>query len=334
MKHKKTTISDIAKIMNVSSITVSRALRGEDGVSKELRDKIIFKAKDLGYSKTKNNVNILILHEKTNSQDNPNFNFTLQCIETELQNRGAEYSIEFVSKDKQSKKEIPCKILKGNIFDGVLFIGRFSEDYITFLKTKIEYQSLYAGYSPSLDCDTVRFNAINAAYKQCKYLLSNGHRRIGFVGNLSSYILGEKMLGMKAAMNKYDLQINMDFFIDRKANDLEKNLLKVLNLKNRPTAIMCQGDLIALKIIKLLHENNFKVPEDISIIGIGNQEISSLSIPALTTIDINIEHSCYTVVDLLIKRINNPQKPYESITTNGFLIERDSVKNLTKGDSI
>ncbi|WP_242851451.1 substrate-binding domain-containing protein [Clostridium sp. DMHC 10] len=97
---------------------------------------------------------------------------------------------------------------------------------------------------------------------------------------------------------------------------------------------MCQGDLIALKIIKLLHENNFKVPEDISIIGIGNQEISSLSIPALTTIDINIEHSCYTVVDLLIKRINNPQKPYESITTNGFLIERDSVKNLTKGDSI
>lgn len=334
MTHKKITISDIAKSMNVSLITVSRALRGEDGVSKELRDKIILKSKDLGYHKPKNNVNILILHERTNLQDTPNFNLTLQCIETELQKRGAEYSIEFIPKDKQNKKEIPCKILKGNVFDGILFIGRFNIDYINFLKSKIECQVLYASYSPALDCDTVRFNPSNIVYKQCKYLLCKGHRNIGFAGNLSTYIFNEKILGMKTAMHEYGLKINENFFIDSKANDLEKKLLKILSKTNRPTAIVCQGDLTALKIIKLLHENNFKVPEDVSIIGKGNQEISAISIPALTTIDINIEYLCNSVIDLLIKRINNPKKPYENITINGFLIERDSVKDLTKGDFI
>lgn len=334
MKHKKITISDIAKTLNVSSITVSRALRGEDGVSKELRDKIIFKAKALGYHKPKNNVNILILHERTNLQDNPNFNLTLQCIETEFQKRGAEYSIEFIPKDKQNKKEIPCKILKGNVFDGILFIGRFNIDYINFLKSKVECQVLYASYSPALDCDTVRFNPSSVLYKQCKYLLCKGHRNICFAGNLSNYIFNEKILGMKTAMDEYGLKINENFFIDSKACDLEKKLLKILNQKSKPTAIICQGDLTALKIIKLLHENNFKVPEDISIIGKGNQEVSAISIPALTTIDINIEYSCKSVIDLLIKRINNPNKPYENITVNGFLVERASVKNLTKGDFI
>ncbi|MFL0253102.1 LacI family DNA-binding transcriptional regulator [Clostridium neuense] len=332
MKHKKATISDIARTINVSSITVSRALRGEDGVSKELRDKIIFKAKALGYKKSKNNVNILILHEKTNLQDNPNFNFTLQCIETNLQNRNAEYSIEFVSKDKQNQKELPYKLLKGNYFDGILFIGRFNEDYINFLKSKVKCQVSYANYSPSLDCDTVRFDAANVTYKQCIYLLDNGHRRIGFIGNLSTYILGEKVLGMKAAMNKYKLQINKEFFIDNKADDFNKKLLKILTLEDRPTAIICQGDLTALKVIKLLHENNIKVPEDVSIIGKGNQEVASISIPALTTIDINIEYSCNSAIDLLMKRINDSEKPYENITINGFLIERDSVKKLTKGE--
>lgn len=334
MKYKKVTISDIAKEMQVSAITVSRALRGEDGVSKELRDKIIFKAKTLGYYKQKNNVSILILHEKQDLQDNSNFNLTLQYIETELQKKRAEYSIEFIPKDKQDGQEIPCKILKGNFFDGILFLGKFNEDYINFLKEKIPCQVLFKGYSPSLDCDTVRFNYTNLAYKQCNYLLSNGHKNIGFVGNLSTYICGEKLLGMKTAMNKRNIPINTDFFMDIKSNDLDKTLLKILGQKNRPTALMCQGDLTALKIIKLLHENNFKVPEDVSIIGIGNHEISSISIPALTTIDTNIEYSCSSVVDLLIKRINNPQKPYENITINGFLVERDSVKNISKGGNL
>ncbi|WP_066019748.1 MULTISPECIES: LacI family DNA-binding transcriptional regulator [Clostridium] len=334
MKYKKTTISDIAKSMNVSSITVSRALRGEDGVSKELRDKIIYKAKTLGYHKPKNNVNILILHEKTNLQDNPNFNLTLQCMETELQKRGAEYSIEFIPKDKQNRKEIPCKILKGNVFDGILFIGRFNIDYMNFLKSKVECQVLYGNYLPSLECDTVRFNAVNLGYKQCKYLLLNGHKNIGFAGNLSFYTLNEKILGMQAAMDEYGLKVNKNFFVNSKSNDLEKNLLKMLSLKNKPTAIICQGDLTAMKIIKLLHENNFKVPDDVSIIGKGNQEVCAISIPALTTIDINIEYSCKSIIDLIINRINNPKKPYENITINGFLVERDSVKKLTNGGLI
>ena len=63
-------------------------------------------------------------------------------------------------------------------------------------------------------------------------------------------------------------------------------------------------------------------------IGSGNTEISSLTIPALTTLELNIDYSCETAVELLLKRINNPDKPYENIAINSQLIERESVNKL------
>jgi len=54
--------------------------------------------------------------------------------------------------------------------------------------------------------------------------------------------------------------------------------------------------------------------------------MSSLSIPALTTLELNIYYACEVAVSLLFKRIRNPEKPYENITINSVLVERDSVK--------
>ena len=76
-----------------------------------------------------------------------------------------------------------------------------------------------------------------------------------------------------------------------------------------------------------MYEKGIKVPEDISVIGSGNTEMSSLSIPALTTLELNIEYSCEVAVELLLKRINKPDKPYENITINSILVERESVKS-------
>jgi LacI family transcriptional regulator len=98
MKNNKITINDIAETLGISTISVSRALSGQAGVSEELRGKIIGKAKDLGYVKTKNkeDINILVLHQRPYMQDNSNFSYKVQGIEKALQNIGAEYSVEFV----------------------------------------------------------------------------------------------------------------------------------------------------------------------------------------------------------------------------------------------
>ncbi|MBZ9687661.1 LacI family transcriptional regulator [Clostridium estertheticum] len=331
----KTTISDIAAALDISAISVSRALAGKIGVGEKLREKITVKAKEMGYLKSinKNSYKILVLHQRPLIQDNSNFAYMIQGIERALQNMEISYHTEFVDKNSQDKMQPPFKLLKENNFNGLIFIGKFDDNYVGFLKEKIKNYIFYTGYSPSCDVDSVWFNFNNGGYKQCEYLIKNGHVDIGFLGRRSILFRNkEKVLGITSALEDYEIPIRSELFTYIEENfeeNFEISVMNLLSVKNKPSAIICQGDFIAVKLINLLYKKGIKVPEDISIISSGNTEMSSLTLPTLTTLDLNIEYSCEIAVELLLKRINNPDKPCESITINSTLISRESVKDLT-----
>lgn len=332
MKNEKATISLIAEDLGISAISVSRALSGQPGVSDTLRNKILLKAAEMGYSKNKNNINILVLHQKPYIQDNSNFSYMVQGIESALQKAEVQYSVEFIDKDKQDKLYLPIKLSRDYFFDGVIFIGRFDYAYSDFLRSKIKNQVFYTGYSPSYDYDSVWFNFNNGGYKQCEYLIKNGHKKIGFIGNSTVFKNKEKLLGITTALEQHGIPVNTNWFFEPGEN-LEETVNMIVNSKENPTAIICHWDFTALKLIKMLYQRGIRVPDDISVVSSGNTDMSSLSIPGLTTLDLNIDYSCEEAVSLLLKRISNPNKPYESITINSTLIERDSVKNLLQEDS-
>ena len=328
MKIDKIKIIDIAKTLEISTISVSRALSGQSGVSDELRSKILVTANEMGYLKIKNNtdINILVLHQKPFIQDSSNYSNMVQEVEKVIQTLGCEYDLEFVDKNHQDKLYLPNKIEKGTNFDGIIFIGRFNSEYVSYISKKIKNQVFYTGYSPSFDCDSVWYNFNNGGYKQCEYLIKKGHKKIAFLGNSSIYKNKEKVLGITSALEDYDLQAEDDFFIFEE--NFEDKITELIKRKDGPTSIICQWDYTAIKLIKFLYEKGVKVPEDISVIGSGNTEISSLFIPALTTLELNIEYACESAVALLLKRINKPNKPYENISINSILVERDSIKRI------
>lgn len=329
MKNSKISISDIAKALNISTMSVSRGLSGKSGISEDLRNKIEQKAKEMGYSKQKNDaaINILVLHQKPFIQDNSNFSSMVQGMEKAIQETNVEYSIEFLDKNKQDNMYLPCKLSKGISFDGVIFIGRFNEAYAEYIKQKIKNQVFYAGYSPSYDYDSVWSNFNNGGYKQCEYLIKKGHRNIGFIGNTDFFRNKERLLGITSALEDYKIPIREELFLNSEI-DLDKNIIDLIKKDTKLTAIICQWDFTAIKLIKFLHENGISVPKDISVIGSGNTEMSTLCLPSLTTLDLHIEYACKTAVALLLKRITNPHKPSENIGINSTLVERDSVKSI------
>ena len=330
----KTTIADIAVALDISAISVSRALAGKIGVGEELREKILLKAKEMGYIKNINQktYKILLLHQRPLLQDNSNFAYMIQGIERALQNIEVSYHTEFVDKENQDKMQLPYKLLKENNFDGMILIGKFNDDYIEFLKQKVRNHIFYTGYSPSCDVDSVWFNFNNGGYKQCEYLIKKGHRDIGFLGRRSILFRNkEKVLGITSALEDYEIPMIPEFFTYIEENfeeNFETSVMNLLSAKHKPTAIICQGDFIAVKLINFLYKKEIKVPENISIISSGNTEMASMTIPAITTLDLNIEYSCRIAVELLLKRISNPDKPCESITINSTLVARESVKDL------
>jgi len=328
LKNDKVKISDIAKVLDVSTISVSRALSDQPGVSHELKIKILDKAKEMGYFKEKRSKNntILVLHQKPFVQDTSNYSHMVQGIEKAIQRIGCEYDLEFVDKEYQDKLYLPFKIEKGIKYDGIIFIGTFNSRYVAFISNKIKNQVFYSGYSPSFDCDSVWYNFNNSGYKQCEYLINKGHKKIGFLGNSSIYKNKEKILGITSALEDYQLPVKNELFIYEE--NFEEKMTKLINSQNWPTAMICQWDYTAIKLVKFLHEKGMKVPDDMSVIGSGNTEISELTISPLTTLELNIDYACEVAVELLLKRINKPDKPYENITINSNLIERHSVKSI------
>lgn len=340
MNNDKITISSIATSLGVSNMSVSRALSGQTGVSDNLRNKILEKAKELNYIKCKKNtdINILILHARPLLDDGSNYNRRVQGIEKLLQKMNIEYSLQYVDKENQDKFSLPYKLSKGLHYDGIILLGKFNSKYVDFMGKKFNNLVIFAGYSPCYDYDSVWFNFNNSGYKQCEYLIKNGHKDIAYIGDMSSFRNKEILLGITTALEDYKISVQQNFFIDMRESYKDK-ITDLINSSNRPTAIICAVDTAALELIGIFHNIGIRVPEDISLISTGNTEMSTLAVPKLTSMALNNEYSCELVVNLLIKRINYSSKPKENIAVNPTLIERASVKNielnhLTRGDAI
>lgn len=329
MKTKKVTITHIAKALGLSPVSVSRALANQPGISDGLKAKIVEKAAEMGYVKPRKlaPARILVLHQKPYQHDNSNFSYMVQGIEKALQQADTDYSIEFLDKEKQSKLTLPYRLSKGFKFDGVIFIGRFNADYISLIHKEIPNLILYVGYSPAYDFDSVWFSFLHAGYKQCKYLIDRGHRRIGFIGDLGAYRNKEKKTGITSALEEHGLPVDESLFWER-AEAVDGRLSGPITEGLLPTAIICDHDHTAVELIRGLRERGLNVPEDVSILSSGNTEVSAYSLPALTTMDLNIEYSCHTVVATLLKRVADPLKPAENIAVLSTLVERESVRNI------
>ena len=327
MRNEKTKLSDIAKELGISTISVSRALSGQEGVSEELRQKVLLKSNEMGYLRTKNPTQnrVLVLHQKPFIQDNSNFSHIMQGIEKALQAAGCEYDMEFTDKNTQGKLSFPNKLQKAH-YDGLILIGGFDGAYVDFITRKISNYVCYTGYSFSKDCDGIWYNFSNSAYKQCKYLIGKGHKRIGYLGNNRGYISKEKVLGITTALEDHDIGVQEEFFVY--SDDYEDKIYDLIRSGKGPTAFICQWDYTAMKLIKYLHDKGVKVPEDMSVIGYGNTEMSALCIPALTTMEIYIDYACETTVALLLKRLDRTDKPCENILIHSTLVERDSVRSI------
>ena len=325
----KITISSIAEILNVSPITVSRALSGQPGVGEELREKIIEKAKELGYKKKKcmDRVSILFLIKYRYLSDNGNFSHMMRGIEKYIKYYGAEFTMELIEEEKQENFELPYNISTSKRFDGVILLGNFDDNYILFIQEKVQNTIVFNRYSYEVDVDYIYFNFNRTGYKAAKYLIDKGHSEIGFIGVEGLFNNPQRFMGFCKALETSHIALKDQYLIHKK-EEMEQKVKCLNEEKNMPTAFICESDNTALKLIRLLYDLGVSVPEEVSIIGIGNTTVANMSIPSLTTFDLNIDYACEQAVRLVLNRIDDKDRPHRTIYIDTFLIERQSVKVL------
>ncbi len=151
---------------------------------------------------------------------------------------------------------------------------------------------------------SVHFSRHEAAYKACKHLLSLGKKNISYIGPED-----ERYAGFQQALIEegYTHHIQNAYF-GTNLKDGFSRCQVIINNNKLPQAILGGTDEVSIGILRCLHENNIKVPQELSLISIDNIEMSEFTNPPLTTVNVETWEMGSSAVTTLINRAKNPNQ--------------------------
>jgi LacI family sucrose operon transcriptional repressor len=169
----------------------------------------------------------------------------------------------------------------------------------------------------------------SAAKEVTSYLLNKGHENIGFIGVYEEDIsVGfYRKNGYLDALREKNIEVKSDnikigVFSQESGYNLAKELM---SNDNKPTAIFAVTDNLAIGAIEYLKESGFKIPGDISIVGMGDSRMAAVITPKLTTIHYHYKTSGRQAAEIMLELLNKENKNIKNIKLPYRFIERDSV---------
>ncbi len=336
--NKNVTMSDIAKDMGVSTVTVSKAITGKDGVSEEVRRNILKRADELGYVYTLGNKNDKAIVDKCNIgvlvgenfvNDDTFYAKLYQRISIELTRRGSFGILEVIPWNSEYRAIKPELIVNDKI-DGIILLGQFETQYIQMIASVGIPYIFVDFYDDDFKSDAFIGDGEYGAYVLTRYLIEQGHTKIGFIGNYkkTSSIL-DRYIGYYKAMLKEDLEFDKDWIISDRDN--EGRYIDLEFGDNMATAYVCNCDEVAFLAVKKLNELGIKVPDEISIVGFDNFIHAQLCTPKLTTFGVDLDKLVSNAVATMLKKIEKPDYFVGRVVVSGDMVIRDSVASYKSG---
>lgn len=346
MANKKITLTEISQKANCSLATVSRVLSGSSyPVKEEIRTKILSAAEELGYippslrkpKKRRATKDIGVLIPTIANQF---YSQLLIGIENSCSEYG--YTPIICSSRRNSKEEIQnLKLLCKKAVSGII-LSSISEDH-AFLSKLVKQNFPIVVFDQSikgLDVSYVKFDYFEAGRLATEYLLLKGHRRIAFASPpINRSVRQEALNGYLFALEQFLVPIRQEYLVisevenerDYGMYDFENGKYlagKILQLKEPVTAVFTLNDMTAFGLIDELRKQNVRVPEDISVVGFDNLDMSSLFNPPLTTINQPAYEIGRLTTKILIDKITGKSDDKVTIKLRPSIIERSSVKEL------
>jgi LacI family transcriptional regulator len=314
MKSANVTIKDIAKILGISPSTVSRALKDHPDISKATKDLVNNLANELNYRPNpialslrnrRSNVIGVVIPEIVHYF----FSSVISGIEKVAMEHG--YSVMFSQSSESYQKEVEvCDTFLHSIIDGLLIsITKETEDYKHLQKLEEEGIPIvfFDRMIDEFETDRVLINDFEGAFQATEHLIIEGRRRIvHFAGPQNRLIGRNRLKGYLEAHKKNGVVIDESLIIP--CDNYENALIQTQALIDSDVkfdAIFTVNDFSAVGVLKTLIKNKISVPNDVSVIGFGNDYISEMIEPTLTTVSQPGFTMGEKAMQMLINRINN-----------------------------
>lgn len=333
---KTVKMSDIAERLNVSTVTVSKALSDQKGVSDEMRNKIKKLALEMGYQKPISkpedrvrsyNVGVIVPEDYIEKYQTFYWEMYQEINMAAVKNNS--FVMLEVLNAADEKAGIPPKLLKENKIDGLIVLGGLKSEYLKMIKEHYATPTVYLDfYDQTIKEDCIISNSFYGTYTLTNYLFDKGHSNIGFVGTvLATKSITDRYLGYMKSLLEHGKNVREDWVLDDRDSD-RHNFHKFMLPEEMPTAFVCNADIIASWVIRELEQNGYRVPEDISIVGFDDFLYPGLCNVPMTTYAVNMTEMAETGVKLLITKMTGGETSEGMHLIEGRFIERKSVRAI------
>lgn len=333
----KVTIVDVAKKANVSVATVSRVVNGNYPVKAATKEKVLQIIEELQYTPNMQARDLIKQKSSTigvvvPSLSNMFFTEVINGIESYF--NSTDYSIFLCITNHDSEKEIARvnELLARNVA-GIIVVDPTIENCKSKYFDNIAKENpivFVNGYNNSARVSSVSNDEKFGGQIVMDYLIDNNHKNILFIrgGSSYSYDIKEKvyrntMKDIKNLKEKFIINIgqgNSLETVSRAANAFEE----IISQNPDITAVFACNDLMAMGVVNACKKLKKKIPEEISIIGYDNIELSEMITPKLTTVDQNMFLLGENAAILVIEKIENDNKYSKKILLNNTMIKRET----------
>ncbi len=331
-----TTMHDVARVAGVGIGTVSRVINNSAGVRATTREKVLLAIQQLNYQPDPIARSMISRHTGSIGVvvpffTRPFFMEMLRSMEIALEHYGSDFVLYNVKTNVQRDRyfsELPMR----RKVDGLLVLSLTPDD--SFARNFREVGLpvvLVDAYSPLLTSLVV--NNVEGAYSAVRFLIEQGHRRIGFIngiieGDFKFNQANDRLIGLHRAFGEANLQFEPELVVmaqwDRKGG--REAALRLLSLEHRPTALFVASDIQAAGALEVARQLGISVPDDLSVIGYDGIELSEFL--ALTTIQQPMQQMGELGVRKLMEQIKNPQQSPELYRFGTTLMVRHTTAPL------
>ncbi|MYL62161.1 substrate-binding domain-containing protein [Bacillus hwajinpoensis] len=324
-------MTDVAKLANVSTATVSRVIQNPEAVKEKTRVKVLQAIEELNYQpnilaryfrRTETKTILVVVPSIMNNV------FPQMIAGIDLIANQYGYKVLLGNTYQEPEKAYSyIEELKQKQVDGmILLTTKLDNDVIKDIADRYPVV-LTSDFIDGLNVPTVAIDNISSSREAVEHLLQLGHRRVGMItGPLNSLLSRDRLKGYRQALLANEIEIESvliqegDHSYDSGYNQMNK----FLALDDQPTAIFAANDSMAMGAIKAVKDQGHRVPEDVAVVGFDNIQFSEIFEPALTTIAQPLIEMGKRSMELLLKQIKGEPLTKKQHVLDTKLIIRDS----------
>jgi DNA-binding LacI/PurR family transcriptional regulator len=322
----------VAQQAGVSIGTVSRVLNNKPGVSELTRQRVLTVIHELKYALPKRSalpsvthIGLLVRPFPQTLLFNAFYGDVYHGVEQMCRDMRINMSLSTLDLTGRFLGALPV-LLADERIGGIILLGALHPEIVESIAASIHVPLvLIDNWYLRCPWDAIMIDNLAGMSLATEYLIGRGHRYISLVGGPAHPSIVERCAGYEQTLREHGLEPFVAPQPDMEPENGEAAVDDLLHAHPETTAILCSNDSLAVGVLKRLRALGQRVPEDISVLGFDDIALAQHTLPPLTTMRVDRQGMGRSAVELLLGRLNAPDRAPTKLVVGVSLIERASV---------